>query len=373
MIKKFAPFALLAILALSAGGCHRKEKTDSQQTVREIDVAEAQVDSVILHKTYPGYLGSGSNANVVCLVNGKLIRKYYRPGGEVKEGQLLFSIDPTLYQDAVERAQAALTSAISQRDYAKSHYEAVKKALEAEAVSKMEVLQAGSAWEQAEANIKDCQAQLNTAQTNLGYCSIKAPISGVITDATVGDGNYINGAGNPFTLATIYENTKLSAIFEIEDAQYERIVGRTQGISDPIYRKMPLTFRDKLLHEYTADLAYEAPDVQKSTGTILLKGDVYNIGDELKNGMYVTVSLPYGMNPKAVLIKDASIGTDQLGKYVYLVNDSNKIVYTPIEVGELYQDSLRVVNKGVKGGDKYVTRAMLTVRNGETVKPVLKK
>ena len=89
--------------------------------------------------------------------------------------------------------------------------------------------------------------------------------------------------------------------------------------------------------------------------------------------MYVTISLPYGIDPKAVLVKDAAISTDQLGKYMYVVNDSNKVVYTPIEAGELYQDSLRGINKGIKSGDKYVTKALLTVRNGESVKPVVTK
>ena len=87
----------------------------------------------------------------------------------------------------------------------------------------------------------------------------------------------------------------------------------------------------------------------------------------------MTVSLPYGANPKSVLIKDASIGTDQLGKYVYVVNDSNKVVYTPIELGEVFQDSLRVIDKGILPGMKYVSKALLTVREGETVKPIVKK
>lgn len=89
--------------------------------------------------------------------------------------------------------------------------------------------------------------------------------------------------------------------------------------------------------------------------------------------MYVSIDLPYGTEPKAILIRDAAIGTDQLGKYVYLVNDSNKIVYTPIEIGQLYQDTLRIVTKGLTPNDRYVTKALLTVRNGQTIKPVLKK
>ena len=98
-----------------------------------------------------------------------------------------------------------------------------------------------------------------------------------------------------------------------------------------------------------------------------------NIDNELKDGMYVTVSLPYGVNPKAVLVKDASIGTDQLGKYVYVVNDSNKVVYTPIKVGEVYQDSLRIVNEGLGPKDRYVTKALLKARDGMSVKPRMTK
>lgn len=141
----------------------------------------------------------------------------------------------------------------------------------------------------------------------------------------------------------------------------------------PVYRQIPLSFTDSMTHSYTADLYYESPSVNQSTGTIELKGTVNNIDNELKDGMYVTVSLPYGRKSDAILVKDASIGTDQLGKYLYVVNDSNKVVYTPVEVGDIYQDSLRVITKGLRAGDKYVTKALLTVRNGEEISPVIVK
>ena len=89
--------------------------------------------------------------------------------------------------------------------------------------------------------------------------------------------------------------------------------------------------------------------------------------------MFVTVNLPYGTSPHAILIRDASIAKDQLGSYVYVVNDSNKVVYTPIKVGELYQDTLRIVTQGLTPKSRYVTEALLKVRNGETVKPLMQK
>lgn len=366
MKTRIYPILLMAVLPFAS--CKHKEKAESEG-VAEIDVAEAITDSVILSKTYPGYLSSDNSAEVVARIDGQIMSQNYEAGQYVKKGQVLFSIDPTLYRDAVNRAQASLASAISTRDYAKSHYAAVKKALEAEAVSKMEVLNAESAYEQAEADIKSCQAALHTAQVNLGYCSVVAPLSGYITDSYIGAGNYVNGSASPVKLAKIYENDTFKAVFEIEDSQYESMVGRDGGIGDKLYRAIPLHFRDSLLHNYYADLTYEAPSVVQSTGTIQLKGIVKNKDGELKDGMYVTVDLPYGEQPDAILVKDASIGTDQLGKYLYTVNDSNKVVYTPIEVGAVYRDSLRMVTKGIKPGEKYVTKALLTVRPGETIKP----
>ncbi|MDE6381605.1 MAG: efflux transporter periplasmic adaptor subunit, partial [Muribaculaceae bacterium] len=149
-------------------------------------------------------------------------------------------------------------------------------------------------------------------------------------------------------------------------------LGADSGKSGALYRNMPLTFQTALPHSYTADLYYVAPSVNTSTGSLELVGNVRNIDNELKDGMYVTVSLPYGTNPKAVIVKDAALSTDQLGKYLYVVNDSDKVVYTPVTVGPLYRDSLRVIEKGIKAGDRYVTEALLTVRNGMKVKPVLK-
>lgn len=86
--------------------------------------------------------------------------------------------------------------------------------------------------------------------------------------------------------------------------------------------------------------------------------------------MFVSVALPYAVEPHAVLVRDASIGTDQLGKYLYVVNDSDKVVYTPVTVGELYHDTLRIISKGITPRSRYVTKALLNVRNGEKIKPV---
>lgn len=371
VMKRYIYIIAAGAAVVLTAGCHRKSDKDAA-AVPEINVAVAETDSVVLHKDYPGYLEAKTKADVVGEVSGRLLSKNFESGSYVTKGQVLFTIESTKYRDAVEQARASLSTAGSQRDYYSQQSAAMQRAYEQQAVSKMELLQSQASLRQAEASIRNAQAALESAQTMLAKCTVRAPISGYITLNEVSTGNYVNGEGNPQKLATIYDNSVFDAIFSIEDDRYESMLGTGTPGSGALYRDMPLKFSSPLPHSYTADLYYVAPTVDSSTGSLQLSGTVRNIGNELKDGMYVTVSLPYGTDPHAVVVKDAALSTDQLGKYLYVVNDSDKVVYTPVTVGPLYRDSLRVIEKGIRPGQKYVTEALLTVRNGMKVKPRVK-
>lgn len=367
MNKKILLCAAIVLTVLC--GCHKKEKQGD--SVPDVAVSTAYTDSVVLHKTYPGRLEAASKADVVGEVSGRLLNRNFTPGSYVRKGQVLFTIESTKYRDAVNEASASLASARSRAAFYEQQTAAMRKALEGNAVSRMEVSQSQSNLDDALAQIRSAEAQLSTARTMLAKCTVTAPISGYISEETLDAGNYVNGEGAPVTLATIYDNSRLKAVFSIEDSQYQLMLGEKdtpQGKT--LYSSMPLAFERTLPHAYTADLTYEAPSVSGTTGALTLIGYVNNVDNELKDGMFVSVSLPYGISPKAVIVRDASISTDQLGKYLYVVNDSNRVVYTPVTVGQLYRDSLRVIEKGIKPGQKYVRDALLTVRNGMEVKPV---
>lgn len=366
---RYIYFAAAALLL--AGGCKKKE-AKPDMGIPQVEVTNPLVDSVTLHRTYPGYIRADASVDVVARVSGALLSQNYKSGDRVQKGQVLFVIESSKYRDAVQQAQAALSTAQSQYAYASKQYDAMKRALAADAVSEMEVIQAESSMNTAKAAIQNAQAALSTARENLSYCTVRAPRSGRCAISTVATGAFINGGVSPVVLATIYDDTAVKAVFDIEDAQYEAMMAGNQVTENKLLRAIPLNFQQPLPHDYTADLRYVSPNVATGTGTIQLQGSIPNSYGELKDGMFVSVSLPYGTEPRAILVRDASIGTDQLGKYVYLVNDSNKVVYTPIEVGELYRDSLRIVTSGLKPTDRYVTKALLTVRSGETVKPIKK-
>lgn len=348
--------------------CHKNKK--EAQPIPQVTVAVPTVDSVVLHKTYPGYIRAVNSADVVALVDGRILSVNYKEGSYVPKGAVLFTIESTKYRDAVNQAASSLATARAQYEYSSKQYAAMKKAIEADAVSEMELLQAKSQMDEAQAAIRSSEAALQTARTNLGYCSVTAPVSGHITAPLLTAGNYVSGSMSPVKLASIYDDTQMKAVFDIEESQYRLMSVNTMEGHGPLYTAVPLIFTPELPVQFTADLYYTSPAVDASTGTLTLEGKIANRDKLLKDGMYVTVNLPYGTEPHAILIRDASIGRDQRGSYVYCVNDSNKIVYTPIEPGELYQDTLRIVNSGLTPKSRYVTQALLTVVNGEEVKPI---
>ena len=363
--------ATCMVAGFGVTGCG-KHASVAEETM-PVDVALPMVDSVTLHKEYPGYLKADNTVEVVGRVNGTLTSVRYQGGDNVKAGQVLFTIDPTQYQAAVQQAQANLDEAKSNYDYYSKEYQAMSKALESDAVSRMEVVQAQSNMLNAQASIADAQAALKIARDNLGYCTVTAPISGQITTNVYGVGNYIAGSGSPVTLATIYSNSKMKAEFQVDDTRYNEIIGVLESNQNIDFDHLDIVFEQALPHTYTAKLNYTAPLIDQSTGTIEFHAVVDNPYGELRDGMYMKILIPYRFEPHAVMVNDASISTDQQGKYLYTVNDSNKIVYTPIVVGEMANDSMRVVTSGLKPGTPYVTKAIMKVRDGMTVKPVMKK
>ena len=359
---------ILMAAALATTSCGHRSATEARMAdAPDVEVTPVAIDSVTLYKTYPGSLGANASVNVVARVNGAITSKQYKSGDMVHRGQVLFTIENTPYRDAVAQAEASLATARSQYDYASRQRTAMEKAFESDAVSEMEVVQARSNEREAAASIKNAEAALSTARTNLGYCTITAPIDGRASDNVLSVGNYVSGAGSPVTLCTIYDNSSMVAFFSIEDVDVVDHVNKALQSGE---YDIPMKFSQELAHKYNGKLQYVAPNMNKATGTLALQAMIANPYDELRPGMYVEVSLPTGVDPKAMLVRDASLSTDQLGKYLYTVNDSNRVVYTPVKTGEMANDSMRIVTEGLEPTARYVTSAMLKMRDGMTVHPL---
>lgn len=364
--------SLIALTAAAAtmASCKHTRPEEAAYTPA-VDVAVPEQRDVVLYKNFPGTLHASSSTDLVARVNGILLTQNYENGALVEPGQVLFTIESTSYADAVSSAEAQLSSAQSQLEYATRRYAAVEQAAKAEAASLMEVAEAKSNKETAQESVKNAAAALQTARTNLSYCTIRAPYRGHVSASAYGAHHYVDGsAGAPLLLATIYDDSQVRADFYIDDNTYiEMVNNRNKDVSLP-FDSVPVTFGEDLPHKYTGRIVYMSPSVNPETGTMELRAMIDNPDGVLRAGMYASVSLPCGEAPNAILVKDASLGTDQRGKYLYTVNDSNQVVYTPVEVGDQIEDTLRIVTSGLRPGQRYVTKAMLKVHPGMTVKPV---
>lgn len=362
---------MIALSALTLAS-YKGKKGTAETPVPSISVALPEVKDITLTKDYPGYLSSQLMVNLVARVNGYLQTSHLVPGTKVKKGDLIFVIEPDTYQDNVTQTEAALKTAKAQLDYARSNYERMKEAAKSGAVSQIQVLQAESTTREMEASVRNAEAELNTARTNLSYCYIRAPFDGKITRASYDIGNYINGAVQPVTLATLYKDDLMYANFNIEDNQFMKMM-ITASQNDSTVR-LP---EEVIVHlgqsgrqNYTGRLDYLSPNVDLSTGTLNVRANLDNPHGELKSGLYVTITLPYSEKKDAILVRDASIGTDQLGKFLYIVNDSNIVRYRHIEPEQLVDDTLRQIVSGLEPNERYATTALLKVRDGMTIKPI---
>lgn len=363
-------YGMVAVFSSCLASCsgHKDSRSYNEAEVMTVDVAEPLIDSVVIHKSYPGYLGANMSIDIVARVNGYLTDKTFADGAVVEKGEVLFRIEDTQYRDQLQQAKAQLATAIATNEYATKHYTAMKKALESDAVSQMDVIQSESAMNESRASIESARAAVQTATTMLSYCTVRSPIKGRVAAPNFTVGDYVSGAGAPVKLTTVYDDSKVKANISIEDAQYLAILDNMKNNAMD-YNHIPVSFNDTLAVTYFGRLCYVAPNIVTNTGTIGIQVEIDNSDGLLKDGLYALVNLPVSTDPEAVLVRDASIGTDQLGKYMYLVNDSNKVVYRTIETGELVNDSMRIVTSGLGRGDRYVTKALLKVRTGMEVNP----
>lgn len=367
MMRLFAILFITNMVFIS--GCGKKEAGSSHSPMK-VDVARPVVKNIVLHRQYPGYVSAQNSVDIVARVSGYLVSAPFSGGSRISKGQLLFVIEPDQYKDAVVKAEAALDNARAQLDYAENNYVRMSEAARSDAISEIDLIQSATQLLSAKSNVKDAEAALSSAKTTLSYCYIRAPYSGRITLGTLSNGNYVAGSASPVKLATLYEENLMYAYFNIEDRQFVNMIAENRSIlGDTVF----VALQAPVPLSIPAVLDYVSPNIDLSTGTLQLRAEIDNKDGRLKDGMYATISLPYGKKDSAVLVRDASIGSDQLGNYVYVVSGSDTVEYRHIEAGELVDDTLRMVTAGIDADELYVTRALLKVRDGMRVTPVVER
>ena len=371
MISRIACASGLLILTAMVAGC--KHKQPQEQQTLSVEVRQPIVRTINYSKTFPAYISAEQSANIVARVNGTLQKILYTPGQQVSQGQLLFVIDPSTYEDNVMAAKAQLATAEANLRYAEGNYKMMQQAIKVDAVSEINLLQAKSSVESGKAAIESAKAQLATANTNLSYCYIRAPFAGRITKNAIDAGNYISGAGQPVQLASLFKEGKMYANMTVSNAEYMLIAEKIIRSNDKISWNDSVRIILPQFHNMSirGRIDYTSPNVNLNTGTVSIRVIADNKNGILKDGMYAKVYVPYERIKNALLVPDASITTNQRGNSLYILGDSNIVKQQIVVPGQLVDDSLRVIQSGLSANQYFVTTALLQVHNGSKVNPIM--
>lgn len=373
-MKRVINIALTILVAVFVAACAEKEV--KQAPLPQYSVEKPELRDIVYHLDYPGFLQSEQVVDIISRTEGYLEKMNVKPGQNVKEGDVLFVIEPKNYEDKLKEAEASLETAKANLRLAETTLERMLEAAKSQAVSELDVIQAQTQVDLCKAAVKKAESGKSLAATNLDYCYVKAPCSGRVSVNKVDVGNYVT----PKTLlATLYKDDNLYVNFSIEASKL--IWAQAQAKSSNIklgkgskFETVNVYLSDSQgnKYPYQAKLDYLAPSSDISTGTVDMRAVLNNSSKELNNGVVVNISLPFKNVEKAVLIPESSIGTDQSGRYIYVVKNDT-VRYRSVQVGQLEADNKREIIKGLEADEWYITQALTKVRNGQAIKPIEKE
>ena len=311
---------------------------------------------------FSGRLHAVDAAEVRPEVGGRITAVRFEDGETVKAGDVLFVIDPRPYEAAVARARANLVSAQTNAAFAKVEFERAASMVKTQAVAQRTYDERGNASRVANATVEADAAQLKQAEIDLEHAYVRAPIAGRASRAEITLGNLVQpGPGAPL-LTTIVASQSLYADFEVDEQTYVESIrlyttGREGERRIPVQLSVPGDNRG--VHRGTIYSFDNRIDV--ASGTIRARAKFDNADGALVPGMFVSVKLAEGAERDVLLIPERAVGFDQSKKFVYLVDQGNKVAYREVELGRQVQ-AQRIALKGVQPGDRVIVDGVQHVR-----------
>jgi RND family efflux transporter MFP subunit len=323
---------------------------------------------------FTGRLEAVDQVEIRPRVSGYITRVTFEEGKEVKKGEVLFQIDPRPYQAELARAEAELEHARSAAALAASDVRRASTLVKAQAISREEYDSRTSAEAQGGATVRAAEAAVQTARLNLEWTRVRSPIAGRVSNAMVTPGNLVEGGPPTATLlTTVVSLDPMYVYFDTDEQTYLRYAGRARSNGSnwrdgrlPVY----LGLANETGYPHQGRLDFVDNQVDPKTGTIRTRAVFSNRSRALTPGLFARVKLVGSQKKKALLVRDAAIGTDQDRKFVLVVGPGDSLVYRPIVPGRL-TDGLRIVTSGVESGDRVVVNGLMRVRPGMKVAPTV--
>jgi RND family efflux transporter MFP subunit len=370
------PLALpLAMSAIFIAGCTSEATTAPAQPVTSVTVAAALQKQVTEWDEFTGRLEAVESVEIRPRVTGYIESVNFTEGSLVHKNDLLFVIDQRPYRAALDKARAELTRARSHAELAHNDVVRSERLLAIKAVSQEEYDQRVNAAREADATVEAARAALETAQLDLDFTRVTAPVSGRVSKAAVTAGNLVTGGtGTSPVLTTIVSVDPIYVSFEGDEQvylKYTELARRgdrqsSRDVANPV--QMGLANEDGYPH--VGAMVFVDNQVDPHTGTIHARASFSNKDGYFTPGLFARVKLLGHNSFSAVLVDDRAIGTDQSQKFVYVVDAENKVTYRTVKIGRL-TDGLRIVQEGLSAGEKVVVNGVQRVHPGSVVKTEL--
>lgn len=327
----------------------------------------AQQRTIADSQDYTGRLEAVEVVDVRPRVPGTMMSVHFKPGQQVHQGELLFSIDPAPYQTQVNQAQANLDAAQTRKQLAETDQARGRRLVEANAISRREFDALDNASREAAAALKGAQAALEHAQLQLGYTQVRAPIAGRISRAEITAGNVLGAGGDAAPLTRIVSNDKLYAAFNVDEQSYLRIIAPSLRAGKPSQVHVGLANDSAFPYPATLEALDNRMDVR--SGTVRVRARIDQASAEMLPGLQARVRLQGGVSYDAVMVDDALVGTDQDRKYLLIVNAQDKVERRFVELGVL-QGKERVVRSGIEAGTRVINDGAFRAPPGTAVNAV---
>ena len=361
------------LLAGLLTGCEKKSAPPPARPPAEVSVVTAVSERVERVTELPGRINPVREAQVRARATGILMKRLFEEGSDVKEGQLLFEIDPAPLQASLNSAKAAIAKTEAALKESKANLERYQELVKINAISKQVYDQTAASQAQNEADLLATKAAAETAELNLGYSKVTAPISGRIGKAMVTEG----------ALVSATEATQLAVIRQLDPVYFDFTQSSTEVLRlrqalksgalesvAPGEARVTLMLEDGTVYQHPGKLLFSDIAVDATTGMITLRAEIPNPYNWLLPGMFARARIVEGVNANAITIPQRAVARGAAGaSTVLVVGADNKVELRTIEAGRATGTKV-VVDKGLKAGEQVIVEGTQKAPPGSMVKPV---
>lgn len=340
-----------------------------------VTVANPVKRDIIEYDEYVGRFIAIDSVEVRARVSGYLQKIHFTDGQLVKEGDLLFTIDPRPFENSLNQARANLTQARAALSFAEADLQRGQQLVRDKTITEQIFEQRLQSKRTAEASVLANEAIVKQAELDLEFTALRAPVSGRIGDRRVSPGNLVTGGASGATtlLATIVSTDPIHFEFTFDEASYLRYERMSKTQADIATRGASTEVWVKLIDEpdfgHTGRMDFIDNVIDKTSGTIRGRASFANSNNIFTPGMFGRIRVPGSPRYEALVVPDSAIGSDQAKKFVYVVGEDNSVSRRYVTLGPLWKEKERVIRTGLAAEDRIVVNGLMRIRPGMKVQP----